>query len=310
MSTMRHVIGMLCAGVLAFVGVFTAYAVTLPLTSPHNVSGPASLTEPPTETRDTQDSDTTPPDPGEGLEAGLVGRWASERPTNPTAFLEFSEHGLWFASDGCNQSNGWWRIAPHGAFSTSGGAMTQIGCENDVTITAVSLAHDAEVTGDLLVLTDATGESSRFTRIEDHAISLTGRWIGPSGPDDSAFVTFASDGSWQMSTGCTESRGTWELGPMPFRDVPQSDSDAAVFAASAPGLLRIGSVTAKAAAGCAEADPESVGPFNEDTDYAFGFRLGGANALDSFTITPADVADAADPAPRLIEFTRFAVAAG
>ena len=313
MSTMRHVVGMLGAGMLAFAGVLTAYAYSLPLTGPgaaHTTqtspakSGPV-VPAPPS---------TAPEREDEGEWASgreLVGRWVSESPTNPSAFLEFSEHGLWFASDGCNQSDGWWRIGPDGEFDASGGAMTEIGCSNDVTITALVTARDAEAAEDLLVLTDAAGDAARFTRVDDQAITLTGRWIGPGGPDASTFVTFAADGTWTATTDCTESRGTWELGPMPVDRVPQPGGTApAIPAASAPGLLRVGSVTTNAAAGCAEAAPGSVGPFSPDADYAFGFRLGGADALESFLVTELGTGAAPDLPPAAREFTRYAVAAG
>lgn len=307
MPALRHALGVAFAGALAWSAVFAAHSLTLPLLAEAGGAAPPRIGPniPHLPTPPAEDLNTG------GLEHELVGRWVSESPTNPAAFLEFSEHGLWFASDGCNQSDGWWRIGPDGEFDASGGAMTEIGCSNDVTITALVMARDAEAAEGLLVLTDAAGDAARFTRVDDQAITLTGRWIGPGGPDASAFVTFAADGTWTATTDCTESRGTWELGPMPVDRVPQPGGTApAIPAASAPGLLRVGSVTTNAAAGCAEAAPGLVGPFSPDADYAFGFRLGGADALESFLVTELGTEAAPDLPPATREFTRYAVAAG
>ncbi|MBP1327126.1 hypothetical protein JOF28_002358 [Leucobacter exalbidus] len=141
MSTMKHALGMLCAGVLAFGLVFTAHALTLPAFGPGGAGGSG------------QEHTTNP------LSRELIGRWKAPEPANQEAYVEFYADGTWQASDGCNKAASTWEVGPQGAFD--GGVETPttlIACYNALIPRALRGATRVEVAaGPSLLLFDDIG---------------------------------------------------------------------------------------------------------------------------------------------------------
>lgn len=149
MSNFKFAAGVVLAGALAFGGVFAAQAITAPMlhgtpaTADHGAQSPKI------------DPDL---EEDESLTTLLEGRWKAPKPANQEAYVVFTDDGQWEASDGCNSSQGTWSVEPDGAFEGTGGAMTQIGCDNVAIPTAVATAITAEITPtDHLILTDDNG---------------------------------------------------------------------------------------------------------------------------------------------------------
>jgi len=282
MSTMKHALGILCAGVLAFGAVLAVHALAPVPTAPDSAADGVTEIEFPE-----QEPDTVLPG-----EWQLPGRWRAPEPSNPNAYVEFTEYGLWFASDGCNTAAGTWSIDGKGNFDGgAGGAMTQIGCDNVPIPEAVSAAEHAEFDGEgRLVLSDADGERTVLERSRDHATTLVGRWVGPSTATHQTIVDFREDHTVTASSWCTELRGTWELAPADSRtvDLP-ADSTGAGSAVVGPGLLSIGSEPDEGGASCGDDVEAAPLPLANDTDYWFRFGPSG-----TFSVTPAEPAHATD----------------
>ena len=198
-DNLKHAIGTLAAGALAFGSVFAVWAIA------PNSDGHAG-----SESGDSSDSGS------EALVAAeLVGRWQAAKPANQDAFVEFTDYGLWFASDGCNGLDGTWSVGDDGALEIAGStAMTLIACDNVAIPTSVSQAVSAVVDGGDLVLTTAEGDSMDLVRTRDTGVSLVGTWV-PSDPmaTGGAQIEFTSESEWSATDGCNSTTGTWSLGP-------------------------------------------------------------------------------------------------
>lgn len=261
MSVGKHVLGMICAGVLAFGGVYAAYTLATPLEKSedewleqHDPSG---------ENGSDGTADNTSP-----VAIDLSGRWQAPVPANQDAFVEFSEAGLWIASDGCNQASGTWSMGADGAFD--GGeppAMTMIFCDNVPIPQAIGDAERVEITpGGNLVLTAADGAETELERVSDTALTLTGRWVGPSSASDLATIEFMNDGTVLVSAHCTEFAAEWELTADGRR--------------SLPGSLSI--TNAQVDQRCGDSEPLASLPLNPGSRYDFTF-----GADDTFVVMDA-----------------------
>lgn len=210
----------------------------------------------------------------------LVGRWQAPKPANQDAFVEFTEYGLWFASDGCNRGEGSWAIDDEGGFSTGGvGAMTQVGCDNVPIPETVWGAQSATTNeaGELL-LTTAGGDELTLVRTDGERVSLVGRWVGPASATSLTTVDFAEDGTFTAMTGCGDVQGTWELGPSDTPPLENPTTDY-VYVPSA-GLLRIGGQTEQP--GICVGDQVAPALAN-NTDYTFAFSDRGSFYITSLT---------------------------
>ena len=127
-------------------------------------------------------------------------------------FVEFTEDGLWIASDGCNSTEGAWKELADGSFDlTSGGGMTQIGCNNVPIPEWLWSAESIVVGSETLDLTDAKDVTSTLLRTGESNTSLIGAWIAPGDQTRFTTVIFNEDGTWSGETGCQVIYGTWEL---------------------------------------------------------------------------------------------------
>lgn len=245
MLLLKHAAGILIAGVLAIAAVLTASLLTSPMhSSEHGVE---------------EDGTSAGRHPRQDPAEQIIGVWRAPGPANQDAFVEFTDFGLWNASDGCNQTQGGWELSADGSFrSLGGGAMTQIGCDNVPIPTAVggaqSTAFDAE---GRLVLIHENGA----------ATSLVGRWAGPGSGSELTLVEFADDGSWSGHWGCHEFQGIWDLGL--HEDLLSHSQDSAPFIGLGPVVLSIGPEPAGHNIVCLDSE-ESFFPLAYEADYWFG----------------------------------------
>ncbi|WP_449283246.1 META domain-containing protein [Leucobacter sp.] len=211
MSTLTHSLYMVGAGVLAFGAVFASHQLTAPLVEPAvHESGQEDAVD---DHADDELGEAPMPDPSEALlEQAILGRWQAPEPANQDAFVEFTQYGLWFSSDGCNGLNGSWIAAEDGTLTIDGTeAMTMIACDNEPIPTAVRYAVSAEVTPDgELLLTNEDGEQTALVQARRGGISLQGRWV-PEESTGGSYVEFTADGRWEGSDGCNAASGSWEL---------------------------------------------------------------------------------------------------
>ena len=263
MSTLTHTLYMVGAGVLAFGAVFASHQITAPLVEPvaaHESGQEGAVDEHGNDEHadDGTGSEAAPPapdptaDPSEMLlDQAMLGRWQAPEPANQDAFVEFTEYGLWFASDGCNGLNGTWSASEDGAIGIDGNeAMTMIACDNEPIPTAVRYAVSAEVTPDWeLVLTNAEGEQTTLVQARRGSISLAGRWV-PEESTGGAYVEFALTGRWEGSDGCNTATGSWELTAM------ESDADADDVSTLNPtwGRLAVGDLSGMTRMACEDLD--------------------------------------------------------
>lgn len=217
----------------------------------------------------------------------VIGRWQAPEPANQDAFVEFTEYGLWFGSDGCNRADGAWRLDDDGAFTTlGGGGMTQIGCNNEPLPETVWAAKHAEIDAEgRLVLTDAEGQETVLLRTDEEPFTLEGRWVGPASTTALSLVEFEADGTWRGFMGCHEYSGTWELEGPGSQDIelPANDDGRSSFM-TPHGLLRIASQSGFVAQ-CMDDAGGAMFPLKYSTDYWFGI---GSTA--SFSLIEADPA--------------------
>lgn len=193
-SFIQNAIGMLAAGVLASGLVLAAWAL-------NPIGAPAH--EPDT---------ATPPRADQ-----IVGRWSFAGDANPQAFIEFTEYGSWFGSDGCNGMQGGWGIDSAALVMQPAGPMTLIACDNatlpaggsDGIVGSLTGSHELRLTGD-------GGETVMLHRIGDSEMSLTGSTWGLEDDSDPAIahgarpeIAFAADGTWVGTDGCNRMSGTW-----------------------------------------------------------------------------------------------------
>lgn len=88
----------------------------------------------------------------------LVGTWAPAGFTGTAkTFVEFTEAGDWFGSDGCNGIDGRWAAGENGTLLTTAGPSTAIGCEGSAAPYWVVQASTVGMVGDELTLYDADG---------------------------------------------------------------------------------------------------------------------------------------------------------
>ncbi|WP_053384218.1 META domain-containing protein [Leucobacter celer] len=259
MSTLTHTLCIFGAGVLAFGAVFASHQLTAPLVepTPAHDSGQEDAVDDHTADEDLEELPVVPGptgDPSEALlEQAILGRWQAPEPANQDAFVEFTQYGLWFASDGCNGLNGTWSATEDGDLSIDGTeAMTMIACDNEPIPTAVRYAVSAEVTPDWeLVLTDADGEQTTLVQARHGSISLAGRWV-PEQSTGGAYVEFALTGRWESSDGCNTATGSWELSAV------GSDADSATDDVSALnptwGRLVVGDLSGMTRMACEDLD--------------------------------------------------------
>lgn len=216
----------------------------------------------------------TPVDPA----AAIVGVWKAPEPANQDAFAEFTDFGLWFASDGCNQTGAGYRVGSDGSFESFGSsALTAVGCDNEDIPLAVggAVSVDFDEKG-RLVLKNTEGESTALVRASASAASLVGSWAGPGSAKDLSRVDFAEDGTWRGLWGCHEFGGTWSL---EVRDDLLFDP----HVAGVPSVvLSIGPADPMAI--CMD-DSAPEFPLAPDTEYWFDMRH------DVFWIYPVEGAD-------------------
>jgi heat shock protein HslJ len=287
MPSFTHALGVLGAGVLAFGAVLAASQLTAPLVGAEEPLSPAIAVpqedpddaEPGSGTQDlTADTGALP------LAEAMVGRWRAPEPANQNAFLELTEYGLWFGSDGCNTAEGTWSVDETGALDTDDyGFMTAMGCDNEPLPETMWGATAAGITSDdTLVLTDADGGETVLERSRVDGVSLVGRWVGPSSDTSTTVVDFDEDGSWRATAGCSEFSGTWRLESLDqderYFELP-SDDVGTISYVSAPGALRIGPPPSEPDPVCTDADLQGELPFAYDTGYWLGFVSTGVFSL-------------------------------
>lgn len=141
----------------------------------------------------------------------IVGTWKAAPPANQDAFVDFSADGIYLASDGCNQIGGGWTLDSEGGLTVSGGAMTQVGCNNEPIPDYILSSAQATVDGNTLTLIDRDGSWRELYRVSDSEMSVIGTWAGSSEDADGAEITFSADGTWEGSLGRQAYSGFWEL---------------------------------------------------------------------------------------------------
>lgn len=242
MKTFTHALAVFAAGAVAFAAVLGAHIITTPLLS--GSEGSDAPDDP------SSSGGAHVPAPGL-LDVAMLGRWQAPEPANQDAFVEFTEYGLWFASDGCNGLNGTWSASEDGTLGIDGTeAMTMIACDNEPIPTAVRYAVSAEVTPDgELVLTNADDEETTLVQARRGSLSLAGRWV-PDQSTGGAYVEFSADGRWEGSDGCNAASGSWELSAA---DVG-SGSDSADIYFPSYGRLVIGDLSAMTEMACEDLD--------------------------------------------------------
>lgn len=195
----RNAIGMLAAGVLAAGVVLAAWAL-----SPK------------------ADQESAPPHgdgAGETLSPDrLVGRWAFVDAKNQQAFVEFTEFGSWFGSDGCNGTQGTWLVEGAKLTMAGSGASTLVFCDN-ANLPVGEISGSLNGSGEL-ELHGAEGGDATLRRTGDGTMTLTGvTWAleGIDGKTPPAGVepkiSFADDGTWSGTDGCNRMHGTWSWKP-------------------------------------------------------------------------------------------------
>ena len=196
---LKNAIGMLAAGVLASGLVLAAWALS-PKSEP--------VSEPP-------HGDGA----GVALEADqLVGRWSFVDAKNQQAFVEFTEYGSWFGSDGCNGTQGSWATEGAELTMAGSGVSTLIFCDN-ANLPTGQISGSLN-TADELELHGSEGDDVTLQRTGDGTMSLTdvawafesvdGKTL-PAGVDPE--ITFADDGTWSGTDGCNRMNGTWSWKP-------------------------------------------------------------------------------------------------
>lgn len=275
--SVKHSIGVIAAGLVALGAVWTASLLFSP--EAHDTGGSdsgeiAGDSEESTSEHGGEtgtDTDETSADTA----SAIVGRWQAPEPANQDAFVEFTEDGLWFASDGCNSTEGAWKELADGSIDvTSGGAMTQVGCDNVPIPEWIWGAEDISVLDDTLELTDAEDVSSTLLRTGESSTTLVGAWIAPGDQTRFTTVLFNEDGTWSGETGCQVIYGTWEL------QVPE-DPDTEMFVGP-PARLVIGPEPDDAETSPCEIPGETslTLPIDFDTRYYISMREHSASIRD------------------------------
>ncbi|WP_017793234.1 hypothetical protein [Leucobacter salsicius] len=281
MSNLKFAVGVVIAGALAFGANFAGMAITAPML--HGIpTGSSSGQGEPTDLAPGGDQD---------YESLLIGRWQAPEPANQEAFVEFSDHGIWSASDGCNGAQGDWSVEDDGTFDGGvGGAMTLIACDNVAIPFAVWDATRVQITADdELILTSENGEELLLVRTGDEAFTIIGSWMHEGGSaDEISMVEFATDGTWVGGVGCAEFTGTWTLGVDDKAVTEGEDAEPAPpVVLSGPRNLFIGPKPADAPKPCADGPKEFV--LNYDTAYVFYTNEDGSFELGS--TEPGELAD-------------------
>lgn len=222
-ETIKHALGMLFAGVIAFGGVGAAVAFS-----------------PDSETDSRHEASASEP----ATAATLLGRWQAPEPANQDAFVEFTQYGLWFASDGCNGLDGTWAIDDAGELEIHGSkAMTLMWCDNVNIPMTVAEAASAEITGGRLTLTTEAGDAMTLDHARSDSVSLVGSWrpvdavVGPQ-------IDFTSETALTATDGCNFSHGNWSLTSAPEYGDPTLTADPLPgrFDAGVKGTTQIGCV--------------------------------------------------------------------
>lgn len=197
-DTLKHTVAMVAAGIAAAGLILAATLLSPAAEPPSRAEGPSTVK------------------PGAVTAEAIVGRWEFVGSSNPDAYVEFTEYGNWFGSDGCNGVAATWRLDGGVLRMQTPGAMTMIYCNN------MNLPFGAPLEGKLaedgtLTVMGKDGDSVQLTRVGDSISSLTaGDWAtsktsltkqtaDPTGPS----ITFAEDGTWSGSDGCNRVGGTW-----------------------------------------------------------------------------------------------------
>ncbi len=193
-----HTVGMLAAGVVAGGLVLAAWALA-PKAEPEPVLEAQAAIDP-------------------------VGRWEFVDSSNDQAFVEFTEYGTWFGSDGCNGTGAAWSADGSTLKMSNDGVQTLIWCDNAVLPTGATLDGTLTESGDLTLAND-TGATVTLTRTGDSTATLEGgSWVVPADHDATAgaggdtapaepvgqpSISFADDGTWSGTDGCNRMRGSW-----------------------------------------------------------------------------------------------------
>jgi hypothetical protein len=90
----------------------------------------------------------------------LLGRWhaTGPNPGSPGGYVEFTNHGIWIGSDGCNGYGGRLGVGTDGQVLTTTGPNGDVECELSPAPSWVVQAGRIGIAGDQLVLFDASGK--------------------------------------------------------------------------------------------------------------------------------------------------------
>lgn len=235
-----------------------------------------------------------PPEAAEAplTEAQLIGRWQAPEPSNREGFVELTEYGIWFASDGCNPAEGSWWIDEGGLRFDSLSVRFTIGCHEGIPIPDalhVNGAAELDANGelDLGVFPD---ERIVLERTREQGTSLVGTWVGPASEASLTEVVFDAGGGVVARTPCGLNRGTWKLGRADLAGVdrPFRRSIDASFVPSA-GLLRIDAESVEVGDCGGDLAKPSIG---EGSEYSFRFA-----GSETFLVSALAGLDSAHPDP-------------
>ena len=226
----------------------------------------------------------------------LIGRWQALEPANHHAYIEFTEYGLWFGSDGCNGGAGTWSVDETvGVTASSAGVMRFIGCENVPIPQAFWSLESVEIrsTGELLI-TSQEDEPLTLVRTREDGSTLQGTWVGPATATSLTTLTFEPDGDFHALTSCGEAIGSWTLEALDDQEFQSSLRDELFI--STGGLFRI--IEAHSREGiCVGEGIADDAP--RPTDYYMSF--GG----DSFGIVPVAELYEEAGSPAFVHFHRI-----
>lgn len=127
-------------------------------------------------------------------EAQLIGRWQAPEPSNREAFVELTEYGIWFASDGCNPAEGSWWIDGGELHFDSLSVRFTIGCQEGIPIPDALLVNGAaelDANGEL-DLGFFLDERIVLERTSEQGTGLLGTWVGPASETSLTEVVFGS----------------------------------------------------------------------------------------------------------------------
>lgn len=209
-------------------------------------------------------------DPAPGARLGpeaLTGRWEFVDSPNSQAFVEFTEYGSWFGSDGCNAAGSGWHIDGDSVVVGTGSGHTFVACASVSLPTGGSIGELQE-SGDL-EFRSADGSTVALTRTSARAATLAGgTWevmplLGqdPRVTPQPMLIDFQRDGTWTGVDRCNSLAGTWSW----------ERTGAAGVDTGYGGVLHFGEDTASTLAGCS-VSPRFIGHAAGDIEFRFTGR--------------------------------------